>query len=51
MGLSCAQLPRRVDSVGEGLGEVRAADRMGAVEIGDRARQLQDTMKAARRKR
>ena len=39
-----------VDSVGQRLGEMRPADGRGAVEIGDRAGELQHAMEAACRK-
>jgi hypothetical protein len=52
-GAACsrgAQLPCGIDAVGERLGEMRAPDLAGAVEIGDRTGELQDPVKPPRRK-
>jgi hypothetical protein len=35
--LSRPQLARRINTIGGGLGKMRAADGMGAIEIGDSA--------------
>jgi hypothetical protein len=52
-GAACsrgAQLPCGIDAVGERLGEMRAPNLAGAVEIGDRTGELQDPVKPPRQK-
>ncbi len=44
---SGAQFLAAVDAIGERLGKMVTADRRGTVEIGNRARELQDAVEAA----
>jgi len=45
-----AQLSRRIDPVRERFGKMEAAYLLDTIKIGDRSRELQDTVKATRRK-